>query len=244
MAEKMRTEIASMLQGIERYNPDNLQKLERYVEMQAQENIYDLEANLSVLRLYQFGPNFYRSNIVNLILLKAMTNLPHTDFLLCKCLLTQDRLEEPQVSRVMVLADLLETCKFKQFWEELAKCGDLIITVQGFEDAIRKFVVHVVNITYQTIEVPVLKELLGNVNGMGINSLATFILISYVQENFIKNFYMTIDQVLKQWVGKCSWKDLGNGRVFITSQEDLVKTKNITEKIEFENVAGIMAHCI
>ena len=167
-----------------RYNPDNLQKLERYVEMQAQENIYDLEANLSVLRLYQFGPNFYRSNIVNLILLKALTNLPHTDFVLCKCLLTQDRvrfvfctvsflinytfvlqLEEPQVARVMVLADLLETCKFKQFWEELAKCGDLIITVQGFEDAIRKFVAHVVNITYQTIEVPVLKELLGNVNG-------------------------------------------------------------------------------
>lgn len=67
----------------------------------------------------------------------------------------------------MVLADLLETCKFKQFWEELAKCGDLIITVQGFEDAIRKFVAHVVNITYQTIEVPVLKELLGNVNGNG-----------------------------------------------------------------------------
>lgn len=65
----------------------------------------------------------------------------------------------------MVLADLLETCKFKQFWEELAKCGDLIITVQGFEDAIRKFVSHVVNITYQTIETPVLKELLGNING-------------------------------------------------------------------------------
>lgn len=78
------------------------------------------------------------------------------------------QLEEPQVARVMVLADLLETCKFKQFWEELAKCGDLIITVQGFEDAIRKFVAHVVNITYQTIEVPVLKELLGNVNGKNI----------------------------------------------------------------------------
>nr|CAG4649626.1 EOG090X0BWZ [Scapholeberis mucronata]SVE93839.1 EOG090X0BWZ [Scapholeberis mucronata] len=216
MADKMKTEIASMLQGIERYNPDNLQKLERYVELQAQENMYDLEANLSVLRLYQFGPNFYRSNIVNLILLKALTNLPHTDFVLCKCLLTQDRLEESQVARVMVLADLLETCKFKQFWEELSKCGDLIITVQGFEDAIRKFVAHVVNTTYQTIEVPILKELLGSAN----------------------------DQILKQWIVKCGWKDLGNGRVFITSQEDLVKTKNITEKIEFENVAGIMAHCI
>ncbi len=60
------------------------------MELQAQENTYDLEANLSVLRLYQFGPNLYRSNIVNLILMKALTNLPHTDFVLCKCLLTQD----------------------------------------------------------------------------------------------------------------------------------------------------------
>nr|CAG4648841.1 EOG090X0BWZ [Polyphemus pediculus] len=216
MAEKMRSEITSMLQGIERYNPDNLQKLEQYVELQAKENTYDLEANLSVLRLYQFGPHLYRSNIVNLILLKALTNLPHTDFVLCKCLLTQDHLEEPQVSKVMNMADLLETCKFKQFWDEVGKSGDLTSAVQGFEDSIRKFVAHVINITYQTIEVPILKELLGNVN----------------------------DQVLKQWITKCGWKDQGNGRVFVMSQDDLVKTKNITEKVEFENVAGIMAQCI
>nr|CAG4650426.1 EOG090X0BWZ [Sida crystallina] len=216
MAETMRSEIASMLKGIERYNPDNLQKLERYVELQAKENTYDLEANLSVLRLYQFGPNLYRSNIVNLILLKSLTNLPHTDFVLCKCLITQERLEETNVSRVMVLANLLETCNFKQFWEELAKCSELIVGLTGFEDSIRKFISHVINTTYQTIEVPVLKEVLGNIN----------------------------DQVLKQWITKNSWKDIGNGCVFVTSQDDLVKTKNIMEKVEFENVAGIMAHCI
>jgi len=56
--------------------------------------------------------------------------------------------------------------------------------------------------------------------------------------------FVESDQVLKQWITKCGWKDQGNGRVFITSQDDLVKTKNITEKVEFENVAGIMAHCI
>jgi len=212
----MRSEIASMLKGIERYNPDNLQKLEHYVELQAQENTYDLEANLSVLRLYQFGPNLYRSNIVNLILMKALTNLPHTDFVLCKCLLTQDHLEETNVSRVMVLANLLETCNFKKFWEELGNCGELIVGLTGFEDSIRKFVSHVINTTYQTIEVPVLKELLGNIN----------------------------EQALKQWIAKCGWKEQSNGRVFITSQDDLVKTKNITEKIEFDNVAGIMAHCV
>ena len=91
------------------------------------------------------------------------------------------QLEEPQVARVMVLADLLETCKLKQFWEEVAKCGDLIITVQGFEDAIRKFVTHVINITYQTIEVPVLKELLGNINGNQF-----FFFFQFFQFNFYK----------------------------------------------------------
>ena len=88
-------------------------------------------------------------------------------------------MEESQVARVMVLADLLETCKFKQFWEELSKCGDLIITVHGFEDAIRKFVAHVVNITYQTIEVPILKELLGSVNGS-----VTLHLFSHLKVNY------------------------------------------------------------
>lgn len=34
-----------------RYNPENLATLERYVETQARENSYDLEANLAVLKL-------------------------------------------------------------------------------------------------------------------------------------------------------------------------------------------------
>ena len=45
--------------------------------------------------------NLAQISIVNLILLKAMTNLPHTDFLLCKCLLTQDR-----VFNVIISIDL------------------------------------------------------------------------------------------------------------------------------------------
>ena len=79
-----------------------------------------------------------------------------------------------------------------------------------------------------------------------VNILKCSIFFGYgpIHLNWFTYIYIFSDQVLKQWVGKCSWKDLGNGRVFITSQEDLVKTKNITEKIEFENVAGIMSHCI
>ena len=85
------------------------------------------------------------------------------------------QLEEPQVGRVMVLANLLEVCNFKQFWEEVDKCGDLINAVNGFEDSIRKFISQVVNITHQTIETHLLKELLGNINGNCLGCIFIFI---------------------------------------------------------------------
>ena len=71
-----------------RYNPENLLQLEHYVEIQSQENAYDLEANLAVLKLYQFNQK-YNIDITSKILLKALTNFPHTDFILCQCLLNE-----------------------------------------------------------------------------------------------------------------------------------------------------------
>lgn len=40
-----------------------------------------------------------------------------------------------------------------------------------------------------------------------------------------------------------NWKE-ENGLVFISNQDDNIKTKNITEKIEFESLAGLMATCL
>ena len=95
--EGMRSEIKMMLQGIERYNPENIKTLEHYVELQAREKGYDLEANLALLKLYQFNPTHSNMKVVVQILLKSLTNLPHTDFVLCKCLLSQDLLEDAEV---------------------------------------------------------------------------------------------------------------------------------------------------
>jgi len=214
-AEIMRTTVASMLKGIDRYNPENLATLEKYVEVQARENTYDLEANLAVLKLYQFNPSFYQTNVVTQILLKALTNLPHTDFVLCKCLIDQVHLEEDSIQKVMGLAHLLEVCQFKDFWSNIQESPDVITGISGFEDSIRKFICHVVGITYQTIEKSVLSELLGGVS----------------------------DNVLKQWMTKYGWRDVDNNMIFVTNQEENIKTKNITEKIDFESVAGIMAAC-
>ena len=48
----MKSQIKSMLQGIERYNPENIKTLEHYVDLQAREKGYDL---LQKYFLYHFN---------------------------------------------------------------------------------------------------------------------------------------------------------------------------------------------
>merc|ERR1712212_1057151 len=213
-AEAMRATVASMLRGIERYNPENISTLERYVELQARENTYDLEANLALLKLYQFNPGTYQLPVACQILMKALTNLPHTDFVLCKCLLGQDQMED-DIKRIMYLHDLLEMCQFRTFWEEKHLYADLITGVKDFSDSIRKYVCHVISITYQHIEKHVLSQLLGGID----------------------------ESTIQVWRNKYGWKEIENDLVLVANQEETVKTKNITEKIEFDSVAGIMAAC-
>uniref|UniRef100_A0A8C6NJF8 Eukaryotic translation initiation factor 3 subunit K n=1 Tax=Nothobranchius furzeri TaxID=105023 RepID=A0A8C6NJF8_NOTFU len=111
--EQMRANVGKLLRGIDRYNPENLTTLERYVETQARENAYDLEANLAVLKLYQFNPAYFQTHVTSQILLKALTNLPHTDFTLCKCMIDQTHQEERPIRQILYLGNLLETCHFQ-----------------------------------------------------------------------------------------------------------------------------------
>eukprot|EP00088_Acartia_fossae_P034307 TRINITY_DN351_c0_g1_i1.p1 TRINITY_DN351_c0_g1~~TRINITY_DN351_c0_g1_i1.p1 ORF type:complete len:215 (+),score=75.20 TRINITY_DN351_c0_g1_i1:56-700(+) len=212
--EGMKAEIKEMLQGIERYNPDKVSTLEHYVNLQARERGYDLEANLALLKLYQFMPDMYKLDVVAQILLLSLTNLPHTDIVLCKAMLTQDILHDDKIKTILYLSELLEMCQFKTFWEEINKHQALTGCVVGFEDAIRKFVCHVISITYQTIEDKVLRELLG-----------------LVDENAIR-----------KWTDLYGW-NIDGSFVYLASQEEIIKTRNITEKVDLESVASIMASC-
>ena len=46
---------------------------------------------------------------------------------------------------------------------------------------------------------------------------------------------------LNKWMLQNGWKDADNGYVFVANQEENIKTKNITEKIDLENVAQVIA---
>ena len=61
--------------------------LEEYVQYQIDNRFYDFDANMALLKMYQFDPSNFQAEKVADILLLAVTNLPKPDFLLCKYLL-------------------------------------------------------------------------------------------------------------------------------------------------------------
>uniref|UniRef100_A0A3Q4GG57 Eukaryotic translation initiation factor 3, subunit K n=1 Tax=Neolamprologus brichardi TaxID=32507 RepID=A0A3Q4GG57_NEOBR len=111
---------------------------------------------------YQFNPAYFQTQVTSQILLKALTNLPHTDFTLCKCMIDQTHQEERPIRQILYLGNLLETCHFQSFWTSLEENRELIDGITGFEDSVRKFICHVVGITYQTIDRRLLAEMLGD----------------------------------------------------------------------------------
>ena len=163
MGDSMKEEsVAALLKGIDRYNPENLPTLEHYVQMQAFEQTYNLDANLAVLKLYQFNPSMFKETVTCQILLKALMNLPHTDLILCKCLIIEQHQSVESVNKVIELSNLLETCEFQSFWQELDRCHDLIEGITGFRESIKKFIASVLKVTYQNISRTLLKEYLND----------------------------------------------------------------------------------
>jgi len=203
--------VATLLKGIDRYNPENLQLLEHYVQMQAFEETYNLDANLAVLKLYQFNPTLFKETVICQILLKALMNLPHTDFVLCKCLITDVHQQLEGVTQVIELANFLEICEFKHFWNMLEERSDLITGIKGFSDSIRRFIASVVQVTYANISKNYLVELLGGVTEVELGSYAE----------------------------SMGWR-VDADSVFISNQEALIKSKNINEKLAFNDVSMIM----
>lgn len=82
-------------------------------------------------------------------------------------------MENETISQIKYLADILEQCDFAQFWNRVHQMPELCNRIVGFHDSIRKFVCHVVGITFQTIDKNNLANLLGGIDG------ENFIVINY-----------------------------------------------------------------
>ncbi|XP_060187832.1 eukaryotic translation initiation factor 3 subunit K [Lycium barbarum] len=150
------------------YNPDILPDLENYVNEQVSSQTYNLDANLCLLRLYQFEPERMSTPIVARILVKALMAMPAPDFSLCLFLIPERVQMEEQFKTLIVLSHYLETARFRQFWDEAANSRQIVEVVPGFEQAIRAYAVHVLSITYQKVPRTILAEAV-NIEGLALD---------------------------------------------------------------------------
>ncbi|KAL6867726.1 hypothetical protein ACP4OV_015750 [Aristida adscensionis] len=155
------------------YNPDILNDLEKFVNEQVSNQTYNLDANLSLLRLYQFEPERMSIQIVARILIKALMAMPAPDFSLCLFLIPEPVQMEEQFKTLIVLSHYLETARFRQFWDEASKNRHILEVVPGFEQAIQSYAIHVLSLTYQKVPRPVLAEAI-NIEGLALDKFLEY----------------------------------------------------------------------
>lgn len=161
-----------------RYDANNARALAAYVAYQLLNGIYDKDANLALLKLLQFNPDELTVEVVEKVLVKAMTALPDPDFNLCLCLLSQDILANPSIVALVDLRNDLESCRFARFW---TRVGGLAILDEcvGFHDSIRDFIATTLSNTFQVI---------------GTRQLASYVdLQSADLFNFIEEYGWSVD---------------------------------------------------
>ncbi|KAJ3215080.1 hypothetical protein HDU67_000860 [Dinochytrium kinnereticum] len=217
--------IHSIVETVDRYNPENLPMLEDYVREQMLNNTIDRTANLAVLKLYQFNPTLTNIPVVVSILALSLAALPDPDVNLSLCLLSEEILKEPAVERLVEMQHLLERCQFQQFWEVLdsetaaADEGEegrlnLLRDYPEFDTCIRKFISSTLASAYHSISVSLLQVYL-NLEG---EDLADW--ISVIGATFNSESSDLVD--------------------FPTAKESVTKPIIVQENIRFEQLTKII----
>ncbi|CAB3397778.1 unnamed protein product [Caenorhabditis bovis] len=221
--EKLQMSLHEDIEGVNRYNPENVSSLAACVEAMVHENKYDKDIVLTILKLYQLNPDKYDEAIVRQILLKTLMVLPSSDFALAKCLIDTNRLGSQELRRVFDLGAVLESCDFAVFWQLMKgkykpsananesfknpqEIPKMVKPMVGFEDAVKHYACRVISVTFQNIEKSLLSRLLGDASD---SEVATF-------------------------AKKFGWEPKENGKVFfVANHEATIRTRNIDEKIQF-----------
>eukprot|EP00127_Corallochytrium_limacisporum_P006122 Clim_evm71s218 gene=Clim_evmTU71s218 len=200
--------------SIDRYNPENIDLLEEHVNTLAESQSFDIEACMAVLKLYQFNVDRFNVKVVVKILLMAIMQLPDPAFMLCLYLLPEDQLANEHIGKAIYLQQLLETCNFDQFWEEVKSCeNELLDGVKGFDDHVRIFIEGVVTRSHQSIEA---------------TNLRTYLHMEEAHfQGYVKDH--------PEWIMKDGVLHFGK------DMEAEVKPKNIVERIDFNDLTNMMA---
>ncbi|TMW68398.1 hypothetical protein Poli38472_005866 [Pythium oligandrum] len=136
------------------YDQSVVQTLEQYVDEQIQTATVDVDANLALLKLYLVYPEAANVDKIQKVLLKAITALPSSFFLGAAAIVPESFREDATVKQILDAGFLLHACRFEEFWQlDLAFAG----AVADFADAVRAYVLTVVEKTHSSISSAVLQ---------------------------------------------------------------------------------------
>lgn len=86
------------------------------------------------------------------------------DKVMCKGLVDGSLWETQTMSYIDQLASLLETCRFSEFWQHRHDESVLNVDIPFFDEAMRKYIAHVIGATYLTIDAEELRTYLGGID--------------------------------------------------------------------------------
>ncbi|KAL6749163.1 eukaryotic translation initiation factor 3k [Haematococcus lacustris] len=157
------------LRGAERYQVDKA-KLEANVNEQIAAGSFNLDVNLALLRHYQFQPTTAQISSLAKVLMAALAQLPASDYKTCIHLVPERLQAEEVIPKIVALAAALETTRFTDFWALAANSKEVISLVPGFEAAVRRYILHVLGLSFQRVSRRVLGEAL-QLQGAELDSL-------------------------------------------------------------------------
>ncbi|TPX18268.1 uncharacterized protein E0L32_002777 [Thyridium curvatum] len=161
--------ITSIINGLERYNPEAVGSLEGYLSQQCEERYCDCNANRTLLKLYQLNPDRIKDEVITNILVKAMTQFPSSQFnqamhLINPSAQTSNSELSEAVAKLRELNNQLEGAQYARFWATLDSddlYADLTTDISGFEEIIRLRIAQLVSQAFREIQVGILEQWLG-----------------------------------------------------------------------------------
>ncbi|GJN82605.1 hypothetical protein PLIIFM63780_006147 [Purpureocillium lilacinum] len=212
--------ITNIINGLERYNPEAVGSLEGYLTEQCEQKTCDMNANRTLLKLYQLNPDRTKDEVVTNILVKAMTLFPSAQFSLALHLINPSAAATGELhealTKLRALNSQLEGAQYAQFWATVDGddlCADLIADISGFEDMIRHRIAQLVSQAFREIKLAHLESWLG------------------LGEDATKKFVMEV----------CGWGVDGDGNIKIPSNPDNeAKKAEIREDVNVDQFARVI----
>ncbi|TFJ87822.1 hypothetical protein NSK_001169 [Nannochloropsis salina CCMP1776] len=197
------------------YTQEKVKHLEEYLQLQVKEGSYDFEANKSLLKLYLLYPPLANNENVETILLKALLNLPATDFTLLLYILPEKLQTDENVLTIKDAAEALETARYADFWSILNSRAAVFLAIPEWKDDIRKIILTVHAATYKAVDKAHVSDGVG-LSGDELDSFLTANTPGLVAK-------VEVDRV-----------------IFAPNKENQPWVRKYKEKVDLQNMLGIL----